>query len=231
MSVIFDGSNYLTALFSEINALPFTLTCWMKSSELDSESTTKHYFNVGYTGDVYPTLTIAEAQKLVVSARVLRGYVRTDVLSYGYNTNSATNSNFWTHVGLTVKSTGFDFYYKGLLTNISRAITDNFGDLDCLCIGALRRDTVVGHFTGKIAECAIYNGDIGQPNMMKLASSIYPNEVATSNLKFYAPLLSDATVTVGPSLTASGGPSYDSGDHPKMESLPKRQTNLIPVLV
>lgn len=59
---------------------------------------------------------------------------------------------------------------------------------------------------------ALYNGGAG-------GAGKNPTTVAAANLVFYAPLTSDASVSVGGvTLTATGSPTFDSGDNPNVEA-------------
>lgn len=75
---------------------------------------------------------------------------------------------------------------------------------------------------GKIAHVSVWDKQLTPTEVTDLATGgaggigKNPQDVASANLKFYAPLTSDATVTVGGvSLTATGSVSYDA-DNPSV---------------
>lgn len=77
----------------------------------------------------------------------------------------------------------------------------------------------------KLAHAALWNVRLSDADVGNLynggsgGNGMNPTAVQNSNLKFYAPLTSDATVSVGGvSLSATGSPTYDGADNPTVDA-------------
>lgn len=77
----------------------------------------------------------------------------------------------------------------------------------------------------RLSHCAVWNTTLSPTQITDLVSggaggiSKNPQAIANSNLTFYAPLTSDATVTIGGiSLSATGTLTYDGADNPNVEA-------------
>ena len=97
--------------------------------------------------------------------------------------------------------------------------------LDEIRIG-LGNLTQAGWFSrARLAHCAVWNTRLTSTEIADLVSggaggiSKNPQAIQNANLTFYAPLTSDATVTVGGlSLSATGTLTYDGADNPNVEA-------------
>ena len=141
------------------------------------------------------------------------------------------NSTAWQLLVLTFKKDVATKVYAGitggsLVTTTGPTGADVFNaDLDNIRIG-LGLPTADGWYPrARMAHCAFWNKELTAAQVDELfnggtaGAGKNPQAVQNANLTFYAPLTSDATVTIGGvSLSATGTLTYDGADNPNVEA-------------
>lgn len=142
-----------------------------------------------------------------------------------------SNSTAWQWLILTFEKDVANKVYTALVggsVNSGTGVTSTAAfnsALDEIRIG-LGNLTQAGWFCrAKLAHCAFWNTRLTSGEITDLVSggtggiSKNPQAIKNANLTFYAPLTSDATVTVGGvSLSATGTLTYDGADNPNVEA-------------
>jgi hypothetical protein len=117
----------------------------------------------------------------------------------------------------------------GALSSVAdSAPAESFNDaIDSISIGSAQNgvhDT--WHARCRLAHCAFWDAKLSSAQVAELhnggvaGAGKNPTAVATSNLKFYAPLTSDATVhTGGITLSATGSPTFDAVENPAVDAV------------
>ena len=148
-------------------------------------------------------------------------------------TAGAVTANTWETIGVTVTAGVARIAYRNgvAVQTVSGAgqIGWEFGQgFDAIWIGYFFPSSSYGQHSGrfKIAHCAAWKTGLSAAQHAALhnggtaGAGVNPTSVANSDLVFYAPLTTDATVTTpsGLSLVATGSPTYDSGDNPPVDA-------------
>lgn len=145
--------------------------------------------------------------------------------------SSEANSTAWQLLVLTYKNGVASKVYAGItggsLATVTGAVSANTfnADLDNIRIG-LGLPTADGWYPrARLAHCAFWTKELTAAQVDELfnggtaGAGKNPQAVQNANLTFYAPLTSDATVTVGGvSLSATGTLTYDGADNPNVEA-------------
>lgn len=144
---------------------------------------------------------------------------------------TGTNSTAWQILVFTYKKDSSVKVYCGIsggsivsFTGPTSTAAFNH-DLDCVRIG-LGVDTANGWYPRcRLAHYAFWDKELTAVEAGELfnggtaGAGKNPQAVQAANLKFYSPLTSDATVTVGGiSLSATGTLTYDGADNPNVEA-------------
>ena len=144
---------------------------------------------------------------------------------------AGANSTSWQVLVFTYKNGVATKTYAGIVGGSLVSFTGETGyaaynhDVDNIRIG-LGEQTASGWYPrARLAHCALWDKALTATEAGELfnggtaGAGKNPQAVANANLKFYAPLTSDATVTVsGISLSATGTLTYDAGDNPNVEA-------------
>ena len=143
----------------------------------------------------------------------------------------SVNANAWDTIGITVLGgVARIAYLNGVATQTTNTAQNTFNSpFDGIWIGFFQPEGL-GQSTGrfKVAHCAAWKTGLSAAQHAALhnggtaGAGVNPTSVANSDLVFYAPLTTDATVTrpSGLSLVATGSPTYDSGDNPAVDPPP-----------
>lgn len=134
----------------------------------------------------------------------------------------------WDLIVITYKKDGSRISYR----NGSVALTASTGTsaywsggvgFDYVCFGVMPYDA--SNSRSKVAHGAVWNKELTAAEVASLynggtaGAGKNPTAVQNANLVFYAPLTSDATVSVGGvTLTATGSPTYDGADNPNVDA-------------
>ena len=144
---------------------------------------------------------------------------------------SEANSTSWQLLVMTYKKDVGTKVYSGIaggsLTTITGTISSEAisGDVDNIRIGNGSLDASSWYARCRLAHKAYWNKELSAAEVAELfnggtaGAGKNPQAVANANLKFYASLTSDATVTVsGITLSATGTLTYDGADNPNVEA-------------
>ena len=144
---------------------------------------------------------------------------------------SGANSTGWQWLFLTYKKDVEAKTYAAIIggsivTNVLSNPTEAFNaDIDCVRIGLGLYAADGWYPRAKLAHAAFWNVALSPAQIADIVSggaggiSKNPQAVQNANLTFYAPLTSDATVTIGGvSLSATGTLTYDGADNPNVEA-------------
>jgi len=142
------------------------------------------------------------------------------------------NSTAWQLLVLTFKQNAAPKVYTaitgGSVSTYTHGTTptEYFSDLvDSVRIGKGGFSTADWYCRARLAHAAVWNKELTSAQVSELfnggtaGAGKNPQAVQAANLKFYSPLTSDATVTVGGiSLSATGTLTYDGADNPNVEA-------------
>lgn len=221
MSYLFDGSNdNLTGTFTSTYGDPITLACWIKFTDhpiaLDRLITFGN--SNSSSNDAYDIrLTATDNQFAAVSTT-----------SAGVSDNAAVvktgvDATWIPVIGVFTADNDRDIYASDGTGNsvVSRAVSDA---VQFIRMG----DSMTGtnDFTGRLAECCIWNKALSAGEIASFLAASPPSGIAAANLIGYWPMTSaDITnqgVDTGGDLTAGGNAVFDS-DHPTISgSSPRR---------
>lgn len=151
--------------------------------------------------------------------------------TYRINSGSGSDSTAWQLLVLTYEKDVEAKTYAGitggsLVTSLVSAPVALFNsDLDQIRIGIGRATADEWYPRAKLAHNFFYDVALTPAQVAELfnggtaGAGKNPQAVQAANLKFYAPLTSDATATVGGvSLSATGTLTYDGADNPNVEA-------------
>lgn len=142
-----------------------------------------------------------------------------------------SNSTAWQWLILTFEKDVANKVYTALIggsVNSGTGVTSTAAfnsALDEIRIGLGNLTQAGWNCRARLAHCAFWNTRLTSGEITDLVSggtggiSKNPQAIQNANLTFYAPLTSDATVTVGGvSLSATGTLTYDGADNPNVEA-------------
>ena len=151
--------------------------------------------------------------------------------TYRVNSGSGADSTAWQLLVLTYKKDVEAKTYAGitggsLVTNTLSSPTYAFNaDIDNVRIGIGRATADEWYPRAKLAHNFFYDVALTPAQVAELfnggtaGAGKNPQAVQAANLKFYAPLTSDATVTIGGvTLSATGTLTYDGAENPNVEA-------------
>jgi hypothetical protein len=227
MALIVDANDkYLSGSGGSFASSPTELTVavWVKSIDYDTYAV---FAAFGPDEAAADSINVGRAPSYY-----LDGFLNPSANEYRLTTTqSLTQDNTtWHHLAVTFKEDVAIAGYKdgsALFTDTtsSGARTNPFvGVFDLVKIGqGLNYGSVAWNTRSRIAHVAFWDLQLTAAEVLSLYSGgtgggKSPTAVQGSNLKFYATLITDATVhTGGISLSATGSPSYDS-DNPTVDS-------------
>lgn len=228
MSLIIDADGeYLTGVggsFAAASATQATMAICVKRDS--SSSTYQSYCAVSQDiTDSYDSIGLAH-NGASVDCFVIPSGAETRV-----DPSVSTGTTAWQWLILTFEKDVANKVYSALVGGsvnsgtgpVSTSAFNNAIDQIRIGFGSLRQ---AGWFCrAKLSHCAFWNTTLSPAQITDLVSggaggiSKNPQAIANSNLTFYAPLTSDATVTVGGiSLSATGTLTYDGADNPNVEA-------------
>ena len=145
--------------------------------------------------------------------------------------SSEANSTAWQMLVLTYKNGVASEVYAGItggsLATVTGAVSANTfnADLDNIRIGLGLYSADGWYPRARLAHCAFWTKELTAAQVGELfnggtaGAGKNPQAVQNANLTFYAPLTSDATVTIGGvTLSATGTLTYDGADNPNVEA-------------
>ena len=104
--------------------------------------------------------------------------------------NSTTSSviNQWDHVALVVESSTLRTLYVNGTPASTNTTSVALNGLDYVLLGVTFRNTLQSHWTGQLAEVAVYSSALTAPDVASLAAGASPSLVKPASLAFYSPL-------------------------------------------
>lgn len=168
-------------------------------------STNAHSLRLGSVADQY----------------VHRSYDASAGSSATYSAASGTYDGVWHGiVGVNVTDADRDIYVAALANVANNTASKTIADVDDFTIG--RGNNGATPWTGKFAECFIYNGEMSSADITAYMSGVRPDCLdGAANLVAYYSFSTDddtpvdAPGNLGPALTLAGTIDYDA-DHPTM---------------
>lgn len=228
MSLIIDADGeYLSgsgAVFGAAGLAEATFAIWVKR-----DSGTSTYQSYAYIGrnaaENYGSMWLAHNGPAIDLFLVPSGAQDRIIGS------SEANSTAWQMLVLTYKNGVASKVYAGItggsLATVTGAVSANTfnSDLDNIRIGLGLYSADGWYPRARLAHCAFWTKELTAAQVGELfnggtaGAGKNPQAVQNANLTFYAPLTSDATVTVGGvSLSATGTLTYNGADNPNVEA-------------
>jgi hypothetical protein len=145
----------------------------------------------------------------------------------------AANTTVWQLLVITYQE---DVEYKvwigpagGSLSSVTDSVPSEFFNdtFDEIAIGGASMNGVhtSWHARARLAHCAFWDTKLSSAQVAELhnggtaGAGKNPTAVAAANLKFYAPLTTNATVTTGSvTLSATGSPTFDGAENPTVDA-------------
>ncbi len=188
MAYTFNGSDETIYWTTPVNPMehPFTVSIWFKDD--------------GTAVNDYPWSSFRSASQVPADryALELKSDNTLDFLAFhsgGPGTASSTNTytnDAWSHAcGIETDTTTRRSILNGDWANSgTNATSKNPGGNDRMSIAAWYDDTTTSNFLGAdLAELAIWNAALTQPDVEALAEGLSPLKVVPGSLIFYAPLV------------------------------------------
>jgi hypothetical protein len=130
--------------------------------------------------------------------------------SYG----GETPVNTWSHVcGVFTSSTSRTIYVGGISRATNTTDIGSQNTMDEYLVGARRATTIALHYTGRIADAAIWNVALTAAEIASLADGMTCDKVRPQSLVFYAPLIRDLQDVRG-GLTITNNNTATVANHP-----------------
>jgi hypothetical protein len=219
----FDGSTeYLSGSAATTDGEGLTLAAWVKPGSIGNFSTRAFLEISDASADEYVQLTFVTRSTGNAWQKLSLKNNGAEIRSSGNPSDNSWSAGNWYHLaGQTVPgSDDISAWWNG--GNISTGSTayneTNWsGNIDTSNIGAhLGSSTSSQHFTGAIAEAAIWSTNLDTAEIAALATGYSPLLIRPANLIFYVPLIrdNDEDIVGGLSLTANGTPTVEA--HPRV---------------
>lgn len=228
MSLIINADGeYLSgsgAVFGASGLTECTYAIWVKRDSASS----------AYQSYAYMGRNAAEAYGSICLAHNGNGpdcFIEPSGATYRIDSGSGADSTAWQLLVLTYKKDVEAKTYAAItggsvVTHTLATPTYAFNaDLDCVRVGVGRATADEWYPRARLAHHAFWNIALSAAQVNELfnggiaGAGKNPQAVANANLTYYAPLTSDATVTVGGiSLSATGTLTYDGADNPNVEA-------------
>lgn len=221
MSTVLDATvpDYYKTTVPVPPSQPFSFACWFYPTDLSADM---------------QLMSIGDASTTTQFHRLL--HTGTDLLTW-QSKSSATATRFgstvkinkWQHVVGTFMGASAgavsQMYYNGVDEGINGTAKDPTG-LDTIGIGVLAISGFAARYTGRLAECAVYNDELDGDDAAALAAGYSPLLVRRDNLYVYRSFIREGYDLInGRVWTEVGTPSV--GDHPRI-IYPKRQMSSFP---
>ena len=190
----FNGStDKLTATESAVNAVPATLFAWCNPSTVSAAQ--KFILSVSDSADNDPLLNITNGNATTNKFQAqFRGNGGTSASDAKGTTTPIVGQ--WYAICGTYSSTGIaKIYVNGTLEGTGSSPTGgtDISLVNRTTVGVLTRLSDSLFFAGDIAEVAIWNSEISNAEILKLAKGYCPGEIATDHLKMYCPMLGEGS--------------------------------------
>ncbi len=229
MSLIIDADGeYLSgsgAVFGAAGLTEATFGVWVKRDS--ASSTYQSYAYIGRdTADPYGSIWLAHNGPQGDCFLLPSG------ANYRLDNYVDTATTVWQLLAITYKKDASPKIYSGISGGSLNSATESYTgtevfntDLDCIRIG-VGEPLIEGWFPrARLAHAFFYDKELTAAEIGELfnggtaGAGKNPQAIQNANLKFYAPLNGDATVTVGGiSLSATGTLTYDGAENPNVEA-------------
>lgn len=206
-SFVRASNQFIECSTASVTAYPITLSGWFKTDDLTVNQVVVANATSGTGVGVY---------------LIVRGVTAGDPLSatdYDGSTSAQANSggslstNTWYHGGAVFNgASSRDVFLNGTKTSNTTTTSTNLAGTDRTNIGALISTN--SHFSGNLAEIAIWNVALTDAEMAILATGVSPLRVRPSALVFYAPIWSDIFDYVGNKSLVNQNSTSAVADHP-----------------
>lgn len=228
MSLIIDADGeYLSgsgAVFGAAGLAEATFAIWVKRNS--GTSTYQSYAYIGRNAaESYGSMWLAHNGSAIDSFLIPSG-AQDRIIGA-----SEANSTAWQLLVLTYKNGVASKAYAGItggsLATVTGAVSANTfnSDLDNIRIGLGLYSADGWYPRARLAHCAFWTKELTAAEAGQLfnggtaGAGKNPQAIQNANLKFYAPLTADATVTIGGvTLSATGTLTYDGADNPNVEA-------------
>ena len=219
MAFTFNGTTqYLSAAASPIASSPsvFTMAAWANGAAQDG----KLFFALGSSTNNSPIIGLGTgATSISQSTNALRPFVRVNsgIFPFG-NLAAECISGFWNstwkHGAMSFDGTNYKAYAEGVN---SLTVAGSLGALDTnrTAVGCLLRSGVALHFSGQVAEAAIWNVALTDAEVDALAHGFTPDQIRPQSLVFYTPLVRNIQDLKG-GLTITNNNTATVSDHPRV---------------
>ena len=192
-----------------LSGFPVTLACWFNVAGTNSQAMFSLADSAGNNN--YSSLEILAG-----------GTCRCLISGTPVETTSNYSIDTWTHLcAVHYSNTEHVIFFNGVREN-SNDTSRTLGSLDRVGLGYRARNVADGHYTGKLAECAIWQVGLGADDVASLATGRAPSDVQPQYLRIYRDLLTDLfSPNIGPaSISRTGADSSLSGLHPPIWGRP-----------
>lgn len=215
MARLFDdaSSESLDGSASPVTAWPCTLACWFNS---DSQTVNQWIMWLGTGANATNGIRLA-IEGAAAGDKVNAGCKSGSTTYADAVTSTGYTAGTWHHAcGVFTNNTSRDAYIDGGSSG-NNATSRTFPTVGVVSIGREGDSTPTGHFSGMIAEAAIWDAALTAAEITALARACTPLEVRPSALVAYWPLIgkltaeTDRMATIP--LTASG---TVAAAHPRM---------------
>lgn len=209
MSLILNGINQYLRREVVLSTTPMAFSCWFKADDGDNS------YPLMATDDGNDDIQLLQAAGAVegnpvrIGSYDAGGWALADTIA-GYSAST------WYHAcGLFSGVASRKVWINGVSAGEDETSKNPTEEL-YTWVGSYKNAAVV--FAGKIAEVAIWNANLTDAEILRLAGGVKPSTIQVSKLTAYWPLLEDANDISGNSkhLTEYNSPSYDAEDHPTM---------------
>jgi hypothetical protein len=210
MAISFSGSSqsYYSAS-TPVTAVPLTIACWMNKPATNTAGVIVGTFrNTG--SDWYGFYLYASS-----TAKVNASAANNNVFAEAQSTTSYS-ANTWHHVcGVYSSNTSRTIYLDGAgsATNTT-SLTPTL--IDIVSIAAARKSGFVDNYlNGSLAEVAIWNAALTEPEVKSLSAGMSPKLVRPQSLVLYVPLIrSPQDQKAALAFTTQGSPTVAT--HPRV---------------
>ncbi len=203
MALVLNGSSQYGYKTGVSLSYPYSISAWVKC---DSDTASGLVVSVEKQSS-------ADYNIIMAAGSIAGDPIRAATYNTSWcNADSTTGytTGTWLHVlGVFASATSRAVYLNG--GNKGTNTTSQTAAGDDLVVGAYKRGAESGFFDGKICHLAIWDIALGDSDATALAAGTAPNEVQSSDLIHWLPLISDGDDDVGSAnLTLVGSPTFDS---------------------
>lgn len=211
MARLFDDASleYIRGSSAPVTAVPISMSCWFYSDDVTNNQT-MIFLGDASQPDRFFLLRLAAAGASVQA--VARG--DSPAQSASSTTGYTVNTSHHAAARFVTNSSRFAYIDGGSEGPNTTAETPSA--IDRVSIGVSDDSTIGAYMSGRIAEAAIWNVDIGAAGVASLAAGMSPLMVRPDGLVFYMPLIRDEDIDIvgGTTMTPFNTPSV--AEHPRM---------------